>query len=159
MAKDREAWLAAIHRVSKHGTHWVTEQQQCHHNADEWDHFSFIGRKRRLIKGISTSWEASRDLVRWECLILLLYSKMDNHGDLLDMHIGTLLNVIYQPALSGVWRKNGYMYHSLIRFLYLHESYHHIVLLGYTQYKIKVNSSNKIRLGICQHHVANDWKT
>ena len=27
MVRDREAWCAAVHRVTKSQTHWVTEQQ------------------------------------------------------------------------------------------------------------------------------------
>ena len=29
MVRDREAWCAAVHRVTKSQTHWVTEQQNC----------------------------------------------------------------------------------------------------------------------------------
>ena len=29
LVMDREAWCAAVHRVTKSQTHWVTEQQNC----------------------------------------------------------------------------------------------------------------------------------
>ena len=72
---------------------------------------------------------------------------------------GTLLNVIYQPGWEWGLEKNGYMHmYDWVPLLFIW-NYHNIVYWVYPNTKQKVNSSNKIRLGICQHHVANEWKT